>query len=385
MVYNTIGVNKLIKLKAQIPVIAFSLLLTACFEPVAQTDPDFGPIKNSAEPTVHVKGYKQPRLLQSVSTLAWEDSLHISRDGLHLYAFYAPIDLFRYSKFLGKQKGCAPVEELEKFLRGPTLTMDLANNPWNCPMLIHSDIAHAQRTSVTAEFGAWEILPFSEPGVFESGIAILDNGNGSVDMVYSHSTEKNRDDIMWARGVSHNAIGAKFSPIPINTSRQEGNPSLERIGEKSLVLLYDDHWGGQKETSIWYTVSRDNGASWTKANTLGETINKGAEVMQGHLWSDGSDWWLYFTSDRNPPGLAIYRSKYRGKNLMTHFDNWGEPERIISLGSIGSGTGDFVGVGEPTLTTKGDIAFVVVYCAKKPSAHSYCDVDPWILEKKRHK
>ena len=359
----------------------FGTLLSACSEPLAQVDPDFGPIKATAQPTVYIEGYKKPRLLDSVATLAWEDSFHITRDGLHLYAFYAPVDLFRYSEFLGRQNGCASVEETQKYMRGPTLTMDLENNAFGCPLLVHSDIAHATRSSVDEEFGPWQILPFSQPGVFEAGIAIMENSDGTVDMLYSHSTESNGDDIEWARGVSHDAKGADFNPVPFNSNRQEGNPFIERISEDTLVFLYDDHYGAQGETSIWYLVSNDNGASWSEPVKLGETINKGAEVTHGHLWPDGSDWWMFFASDRNPPGLSIYRSRYLGSNLVADFDNWAEPERVIGLGPIGSGTGDFAGVGEPTLTANGDISFAVVYCSKNPSAYSFCDIDPWILER----
>jgi len=344
--------------------------------------PDWKSIKANAMPHVALPDeFGTPRI-QANSTLGWEDGLFISRDGLHLYAFYAPLDLFKYAAFLAANPGCPEVEDVQPYFRGPKMTMDFTTNNWGCPILVLSDIAYSSRSSISEDFGPWQIARISNPTSYDGGFHSIDNEDGTIDIVYSRSTEANQNELFWARGVQHNPpFGVdKPMPAPINTKEQEDNPQLERLDANTLLLIYDNHGQDDPVTRIKYSISHDNGETWDAPRYFGKNINTGSHDMHGHYWRDGDDKWLYFVSDRNDL-LSIFRSKHLGGE---EFDNWGVPELVIAPGVIKDDSGFVGGVGDPTLTANGDISFTVVYCAHEDN-HPYdrCDIDPWFLPRKQ--
>ncbi len=55
--------------------------------------PDWANIKDNMTFNIaHSDEFETP-FIQTHYNLGWEDGLHISRDGLHMYAFYLPADL----------------------------------------------------------------------------------------------------------------------------------------------------------------------------------------------------------------------------------------------------------------------------------------------------
>lgn len=348
--------------------------------------PDWENIKNNALPSVALPDEYGTPHIQPHSSLAWEDGVFLSRDGLHMYAFYAPVDLLRYIEFATNNPGCNDTEDLSLFLRGPLLTMDLTTNPWGCPMVIHSDIAYSSRSSILEEFRSWEIAQISTSYRYEGGFHLLDNLDNTIDIVYSRSTESSKNDLFWARGVSHNPpFGTEQAmPTPINTQEQEDNPHLERIDTSTLVLLFDNHGVGDPSTRIKHSLSIDNGVSWSDPLELGANINHGSHDMQGHLYYDGSVYWIYFVSDRDGR-LAIFRSKHNDSlHIKTNFDDWANAELVISPGDIRDNSGFIAGLGEPTLTEEGDISFVVVYGThEEDNPYDRFEIDPWYLPRKR--
>jgi len=71
--------------------------------------PDWEKIKKHAMLTVALPDeygtpYRQPH-----STLAWEDGIFISRDGLHMYAFYAPADMWQYAQYAAENPECPDI------------------------------------------------------------------------------------------------------------------------------------------------------------------------------------------------------------------------------------------------------------------------------------
>lgn len=348
--------------------------------------PDWENIKNNALPSVALTDEYGTPYIQPHSTLAWEDGVFLSRDGLHMYAFYAPVDVLKYVKFVADNPGSNDIDDVSPFLRGPLLTMDLTTNPWGYPIIIHSDIAYTSRASTSDDFASWQIAQISNPYRFDGGFHSLDNVDGSIDIVYSRSTESNKNDLFWARGVNHNpSFGSdQAMPAPINTKKQEDNPHLERIDASTLVLLFDNHGIGDRVTKIKHSISMDNGVSWSKPRNLGANINAGPHDLHGHLYYDGGDWWLYFASERD--GLtSIFRSKHNNSaNIKTNFDNWGNAELVISPGVISDNSGFIGAVGEPTLTAEGDISFVVVYGTHEDdNPYDRFEIDPWYLPRKR--
>jgi hypothetical protein len=343
--------------------------------------PDWTSIKANAMPHVALPDEYGMPYIQANNTLGWEDGLFISRDGLHLYAFYAPLDMFKYIAFVAVNPGCREVEEIRPFFRGPRMTMDFKTNPWGCPIVIHSDIAYSTRSSVSEDFGRWQIARISNPASYDGGFHSIANQDGTIDIVYSRSMGASQNDLFWARGVKHNPpFGVDIPmPAPINTMEQEDNPQLERLDADTLLLIFDNHGQDDPVTRIKYSMSHDNGETWDAPRYFGEPINSGSHDMHGHYWRDVDDQWLYFVSDRNGL-LSIFRSKHLDGEK---FDNWGVPELVIAPGVIEDNSGFMAGVGEPTLAANGDISFTVVYCAHEDD-HPYdrCDIDAWMLPRK---
>ncbi|RME41668.1 MAG: hypothetical protein D6788_00745 [Planctomycetota bacterium] len=323
---------------------------------------------------------------QANSTLAWEDGVYISRDGLWLYAFYAPMDMLTYALTSSGEGGCPDPDDIASFLRGPTLGMDFTTNPWGCAMVVHSDIAVAHRASLDEDFPAWQIADVSQPATFENGFVAAANEDGTLDVVFARTTDDREDDLFWIRGTVQNPPAGAEQPMPdpINSAGQEDNPHLERIDANTLILLFDNHGIGDPVTTIKYAISRDDGITWSVPAELGSPINVGPDDLHGHLWFDGRDWWLYFASDREDGVLSIYRSKHNSPgDLLDRFDDWGPVEKVIAVGEVTNGLGTVGGVGDPTLTASGDISFTVVYCRTDPASDTdRCDIDPWFLPRK---
>ena len=345
--------------------------------------PDWDAIKAQAVLEVALADvFAQPQR-RPLATLGWEDGVFVSRDGLHLYAFYAPADVIQFATFFAQNPACPDVTP---FLRGPDLGMDLTTNPWGCRNVLHSDIAHATRAGVDEPFGPWQRSNIANPYRWDGAFQALDNGDGTLDVVVSVSTDQAANDLYWARGVNHDPPFSAFEPLPppINTPGQEDNPHLERLDAGTLVLLWDNDGVDDPMVEIQYAVSTDDGQTWSPPAPLGPTINAGPTTMTGHLVRDGADWWLYFASDRDGV-LSVYRSRHDDSaNIAAAFDAWGPSELVVAPGPAPAGVpGHVVGVGEPSLSDAGDLSVVVVYVADEGATeYDRFDADPWVLPRK---
>ena len=95
---------------------------------------------------------------------------------------------------------------------------------------------------------------------------------------------------------------------------------------------------------------------------------------QPHLYQDGSGTWsLYYSAEQSDDRLAIYRVR---QSIAGNWDSWTGKELVV-------GPGNTAGVGEPTLTSKGDISFVVIYENPQGTKTDRFDGDPWFLPKKK--
>ncbi|MBW2736739.1 MAG: hypothetical protein JRH20_30500 [Deltaproteobacteria bacterium] len=321
-----------------------------------------------------------------MGTLAWEDGLYVSDDGLSLFSFYMPADLIKWVSFVGTHPICPAVAN---FIRGEALTgtdFDLQpplNNPWGCTDgVLHSEIAVASRPTTADEFSGWKRHSLSKDFVYDGGFVSSLNGDGTFDLIFSQSTDNNKNDIFWVRE-SASLSPALASPVSlsatINTDAQQDNPHLERLDAKNLVLLFDNHGIGDADTQIRYSVSGDDGASWSTPKLLSINSDMATEDLQGHLFKDSAhNWWLYFSSNRAGQ-VEIYRAKHRNNDLIGDFDNWAVVEKVIGVGAVLGDLGVIAAVGEPSLTSNGDLYFVVVYCkeATEQTAYDSCDIDPW--------
>ncbi len=208
---------------------------------------------------------------------------------------------------------------------------------------------------------------------------------GRPDLVFSQSTWTGQlNDIFWAKGVPSLNPGT-VTPVSIsstiNGAGAQDNPHLERLSATNLVLLYDNHGAGDPDTEIRYSLSTDDGLNWSTPQLLSSINTSTSEEMHGHLFQDGTgDWWIYFASTR-AGYLEIYRAQHLDNNLTGNPDAWGTAERVLSVGTVSGNYGAVIGLGEPTLTSDGDLYFGVVY-AKNPTDQTDFDayeMDPWYV------
>ncbi len=142
----------------------FSLLISCGEEqtdvpntPVPQTLWD--KIKANASPNLLLTSeFNTPSRLESIGTLAWEDGLYVSDDGLNIFAFYAPMDLLKFVTYSDSYGPCPPISS---YIRGSILNgMNLdteapIDNFGGCTQgVMHSDIAYASRPSINESFSS---------------------------------------------------------------------------------------------------------------------------------------------------------------------------------------------------------------------------------------
>ncbi|RMG83408.1 MAG: hypothetical protein D6707_01130 [Bacteroidetes bacterium] len=171
--------------------------------------PNWEQIKNEVKPLVKDTGYGEPYRL-SINTLGWEDGQFISEDGLTLYCFYTPLDLFSFA-FNGK----ADPFSLGPYMRGPF--PEIVNQVPDdfekiANQFLSSDILISHRNSVNEPFPEWQIANFSMPATFDGAPQIVlndtnpnqvefliftylnpdpDYGNEKNDIAYYRSTNRN--------------------------------------------------------------------------------------------------------------------------------------------------------------------------------------------------
>lgn len=367
------------------------LFLTSCGKGSSPSNSLWDNIKNNAAPSLALTTeFNTPVRLSSIGTLAWEDGVYVSDDGLAIFSFYAPVDILKWVNYSITNPVCPAVSS---YIRGPVLAgtdLDLTvpfDNPWGCTEgVMHSEIAFATRASTNVPFSSWSRHSISTDFRYDGGFTASDNGSGSYDLVYSISTDSNKNDIYWVRNSTLTSVSTTPVSISstINTTGQEDNPHLERLNANDLILLFDNHGAGDPDTQISYSISNDNGASWSTPQVMLVNSAIATEDLQGHLYKDASNnWWLYFSSNR-AGSVEIYRTQHVSNDLVNDFDNWGAVEKVMSTGTVAGGIGIIAGVGEPTLTSNGDLYFVVVYCKNAADQTNYdsCDIDPWVATRK---
>jgi len=339
---------------------------------------NWGKIKKNAMPNLFLTTqFNAPKALP-IATMGWEDGLNISRDGLYIYATYIPTD------FLSFVLNGDFVENLQKYDRGPHYGMDFVTNPTGKTYpWYHSDIVYSTRATVNDNFSPWQLSAMQRPSFSEGGLSVVSSNSGAIDILAFTSNEEytaqNNIKVIRNTTLNPSGIGAFITTTDtvgttsINTNYDEDNPHIERLSPSHLVIFFDskDRPGGLGGHDIWYAESWDNGITWgtplnaTSINTLGKE-------HQPHLYYDGLNWWLYFSTYYSDNKLAIYRSQQGIKN---DWNSWGAPEIVISAGNT-------TGIGEPTLTNNGDLCFVVIYENTNGTAYDHYDADPWCAFRK---
>jgi len=329
---------------------------------------------------------------QPLTNLGWEDGIYITRDGLNLYSTYIPADSLSYFFATITPGSNISPPNFYEFERGNLIGQDFSVPPFAAGLTkswLHADIAISQRASTADAFTNWSLtglkIQYSNRG---AAVGILDTENpGLFDyFAYTDDTVTTTNPHGYAQikiirnsPLNPTTLGAG---LPENVSTIGGvmyiqdNPHIERINpsnSNSLILMYDstNQPGGSAkgDRDIWYTTSSDGGTTWANP-ALASTVDTPVDETQPHLYFDGKTWWLYFSSPNPADGKpAIYRASQEESG---NWNAWGPRQLVVSAGTSG-------GVGEPTLTSQGDLSFAVISYNPKGTAKDSYDADPWFL------
>lgn len=348
------------------------LLMIALAPGWAAAQPNWPAIKANATFHVADTAYATPTL-QPLQVPGWEDGLYLTRDGRHLFSTYLPLDAFSWVTDLVQNPLCF---NFRPYYRPPLLGIDTVTNIFGCANYMHSDIATAARPDTSQPFGAWTASNLQTPFSLEGGaVGVLQNPDTFDIFVFTRDGLGTQNtDLMVLRHVPVNPSTATAVPL-FSTPGQEDNPHVERLDATTLLLLFD------RDRVIYYSLSRDDGATWQPPTRITQTLNDQAPYdVQPHLWHDGTAWWAYFCADNAAGKRGIYKTRQR---IANDWDSWGPKELVLEGDAIQGGSGTIFGVGEPSLTQWGDLSFVVIY--GDPASADTTDVfdcDPWLLPRK---
>ncbi len=338
--------------------------------------PDWEKVKSETKPIVKAPGYGAPCKLD-INTLGWEDGQFISSDGLTLYCFYAPLDLFSFAFY-----SSADPFSLGPYLRGPF--QEIVNQvPEDFQkytnQFLSSDILISHRSSIDDPFPEWSIAHFSTFATFDGAPQIIlndTNPNVVEFLVFTYlnpnpSYGNGKNDIAYYRNTSRNPSGEfTLFPQPLNeVEYNEDNPCLGKIGVDTWVLFFTSE--DRPETiggiDIFYSLSYDNANSWSSPAPV--NFNSAGDEDMPFLWQDSSGmYWVYYMNNDN----NIVKRRQR---TLNDWKNWDEEIPIIDKGNA-------LAVGEPTLTQWGDVVFGLIYDAGTnwgTGKTNRFDDDVWIL------
>jgi hypothetical protein len=367
-----------------------SLFITSCGDnsapPTSSIDP-WTSVKDSTAPTIVLTSEFGTPYKQSLSTMGWEDGIHMSRDGLDLYCIYIPGDVLSWTLNSSNPTAFTPYQ------RGPLLGMDLITSPVGASSWAHGDIMYAHRNSLTDNFITWTQTGISRTVYSEGAPYPFEKSSSSFGMFLFTSNEKpvayypsfnpatdTFDTDIWCINSTTLNPSASDTRQPLSgfprTTYTEDNPCAERYDANTIIMMFDsENYNGitSNGLDVWYSISTNNGASWSIPANV-SSINTALQENQPHLYKNASnEWFLYYSATNTADGkLAIYRAKQKTAN---NWNNWDTPQLVISAGNT-------AGIGEPTLTSNGDISFVVVYDKGSSNTYDRYDADPWFVPKK---
>lgn len=314
--------------------------------------------------------YNTPQPLP-LADYGWEDGLQVSFDGLHLYTLYAPADLLSWVGYFVSNPGLPICESLGsgKFIRpyAGDYGMDMHTNIFDCDTFMNLDILHAERASLDLPFTDWTLSNIARPGTIEGGPYPIFNSD-NPDLI-DHFLFTGPGDIWMINNTTANPDNIESAvrlPNPINPLTNEftaDNPMMRRLGGDSLLLIYEKYTDPEFR-DFMYSVSDDDGISWSTPQIITTINNDAGHIEHPMLYFDGDAMWMYYS--RN---FDIYASK---QLIPGNWDSWGEERAIILKGNA-------VGIGEPSLSANGDLYFVTVM-QNPDNPLDAADADPWMAK-----
>jgi hypothetical protein len=356
-------------------ILTFAILIV-WISSLGQSNEVWDSIKAATSPAVapDLQEYYEIPYRQALSAYGWEDGIHISRDGLNLYALYYPGDLLGWTMFFLDNINELPICDLlgnTDYLRdyANTYGMDMVSNVVGCEDFVNIDILYANRENIDTPFSDWQLSGIARAGNPEGGACTLQSESDSeyLDIFLFTATS----DIWMIRNTGINPSGienAERLPSPINPLESEfsaDNPHIEKFNDGSLLLVYEKYTNSNSRDFV-YSFSYDNAYSWTNPVAM-ETISPSlGHIEHPHLYKDSTGtWYMYFSID-----CEIYRAV---QSIADDWDSWENIELVISKGNSPC-------IGEPSITENGDISFAVVYQnnANNDNTDTF-DIDPWFL------
>ncbi len=231
-------------------------------------------IKAETSPVVSVSisdEYETPCKLL-LADYGWEDGIHISRDGLHLYALYFPGDLFGWSMFFLNNLTNLPFCELVGNMAykrdyAGSYEMDFETNMFGCDNFINVDILYSTRSSPDEDFVQWQLSGIARPGLVEGGsMPLFSESNDNEIEIFLFT---GNSDIWMIKNTTANPTGIETAvrlayPInPITDEFNADNPHLERLDEETWLLVFERYTDFSYRYFV-YSFSYDGGDTWTE-------------------------------------------------------------------------------------------------------------------------
>jgi len=366
-------------LSGLVPALILALCMCAtCGAKVPASATGWAAAKAKQIPVCELPGLFDKPYCQPPSTLAWEDGVYVSRDGLTLYTDYVQCDLLSFF-YAG-----ADIAKVWMYKRGPSLGQNFSNPlgasyPW-----IHGDVAMSTRSSLKESFGPWRLSRLSGQFYNLGGFCAIDSPGrtGHYDFIAYTSDVKDGVKIRLMRDVGRDLAGddrGAYLPANVDDPRyHEDNPHIERpdpTRPDHLVLFFDsDNMPGLGMHDVFYSETADGGKTWSGPFPV-TSVNTPDDEEQPHLFRERGQWWLYLTAaNQADRKLGIFR--YR-QTRPGDWNSWVDRELVVGAGTSAS-------VGEPTLTKYGDLSFVAVTENKiGPTATDRYDCDPWFMARRR--
>ncbi len=345
-------------------------------------------IRNNAVPNLILTNEFEQPYVQPMATDGFEDGVYISRDGLRLYSSYEPLDLINYFDDWSKQTPFTGVMSVAPYIRASLLNIDTTSNPFvNGASWMHSDIVLSTRIDTSLPFSTWSSTAMARPTTSETAPQMIDNGSGGASyLVYGVDSVFSKRQLFLQQNTSFAPVlsGSVLPPSINDTNFFEDNPHIEQLTPDSLVLIYERQDKlNESNSDILFSIGTNSGTTWSTPQLISSILNTHPTAQHPHLWFDGVIWWLYFSAVDSTTSV---RSIYRAKQMSTIPDwknGWTNIEMVVGNGTVTGGGATIIAYGEPTLTSWGDLSFVVLYEKTNPSdSTDVFDLDPWYMKTK---
>lgn len=335
-------------------------------------------LKATQQPVIQApfsNNYSAPQQ-QPLHSYGWEDGIHLSRSGDMLYALYSPADLLAWIGFMNATAGNPNYTLCDVFGTGayyrnyaPLYGMDITTNGFGCDTFINIDLVYSRVDASTGLFNNWQLSGIRTPAAIEgSPMPVFNATNPSLIDIFLFTRNNDIWMIRNAADTLSGFAGAVRLPVPVNpdsTEFQADNPHLERLNGDTLLLVYEKYTNAAFR-DFYYTLSYDDGVSWTSPLLITTIPSSAGHIEHPHLWRQPNNgpWTFWYSLDYD-----IWRAV---QTVPGNWDSWGNHAMVVSKGNTAS-------IGEPVLDDAGNLSFAVGHTfTQLGDSTDMVDVDPWV-------